>query len=310
MNSALPPLHYRNDLAAARHQQGVALLIVLWVLVLLSIVSGTLALLARAENLEARTLFDGTRARMGAIAGIQRAVFEMRNPDQASKWIADGRGYQFQLDDMQITVEVTDESGKLDLNAATPELLYNLLFNHSNDEQLAAALVDAILDWRDPDDATRPLGAEADAYAAAGLSWIPPNQPFVTVEELQQVLGMSYALYRQIEPALTVYSGRADVNAAFASLEALLALPMMNVVTAQDLIAQREQQTGVDRQPLLLPDGSTVLAQGGGLTYSVRSRGTLNNGALAQVEATFRLGTDLLGRPFRVVRWHEGVGSG
>jgi len=191
-----------NQHRSCARQQGVALLIVLWVLVLLSIVSGTLALLARAENMEARTLFDGTRARMGAVAGINRAVFEMRNPDQASKWIADGRGYEFQLDDVLVTVEVTDESGKLDLNAATPELLYNLLFNHSNDAELSAAPVDAILDWRDPDDATRPLGAEADAYDASGLSWIPPNQPFVTVEELQQVLGMSYPLYRQIEPAL------------------------------------------------------------------------------------------------------------
>ena len=294
----------------AARQQGVALLIVLWVLVLLSIVSGTLALLARAENLEARTLFDGTRARMGAIAGIQRAVFEMRNPDQQSKWIADGRGYQFELDDMLVTVEVTDESGKLDLNAATPELLNNLLFNHSNDAQWSEMMVDAIQDWRDADDATRPLGAEADAYDAAGLGWIPPNQPFVTVEELQQVLGMTYPLYRQIEPALTVFSGRSQVNAGFASVDALLALPQMDLATAQDLVVQREQQSGLDRQPLLLPDGSTALAQGGGLTYSVRSRGTLNNGAFSQVEATFRLGTDLLGRPFRVVRWREGVGSG
>jgi len=306
VNSAAPTVRH----SAPRQQRGVALLIVLWVLVLLSIVSGTLALLARAENMEARTLFDGTRARMGAIAGINRAVFEMRNPDQASKWIADGRGYEFQLDDVLVTVEVTDESGKLDLNAATPELLYNLLFNHSNDAELSAALVDAILDWRDPDDATRPLGAEADAYDASGLSWIPPNQPFVTVEELQQVLGMSYPLYRQIEPALTVFSGRADVNAGFASVEALLALPQMDLAAAENLVAERRQQTGTDRQPLVLPDGSTALAQGGGLTYSVRSRGTLNNGAFAQVEATFRLGTDLLGRPFRVVRWREGVGSG
>lgn len=291
-------------------QRGVALLIVLWVLVLMSIVSGTLSLLARAENLEARTLFDGARARMGAVAGIQRAVLEMRNPDQQSKWIADGRGYQFRLDDMLVTVEIIDESGKLDLNAATPELLLNLMLSHSDDPQQAEALVDAILDWRDPDEAVRPLGAEADSYAAAGLSWIPPNQPFVTVEELQQVLGMTYPLYKQLEPALTVFSGRADINAGFAPVEALLALPEMDLAAAQSFIDLREQQSGLDRQPLALPDGSMALVQGGGLTYSVRSRGTLNNGAFAQVEATFRLGTDLLGRPFRVVRWHEGVGSG
>lgn len=291
-------------------QRGVALLIVLWVLVLLSIVSGTLALLARAENVEARTLFDGERARMGALAGVNRAVLEMRIPDQDGKWIPDGRAYQFRLDDTSVTVEITDETGKLDLNSADPEYLFNLFLNHSDDEQLAKTLVDAILDWRDPDNAARPLGAEADAYDAAGLSWVPPNRPFVTVEEVQQILGMSYALYKQLEPALTVFSGRKVVNANFASEDALLALPQMDRAAAQDLVEQRRQQTGLDRQPLLLPDGSLVVAQRGGLTYSVRSRGVLNNGAFAQVEATFTLGTDLLGRPFRVLRWREGVDSG
>jgi general secretion pathway protein K len=291
-------------------QRGIALLIVLWVLVLLSVVSGTLALLARAENLEARTLIDGTRARMGAMAGIQRAAMEMRNPDLETKWVADGRPYSFRLDDVEVVVEVTDETGKVDLNSAGPEALLNLFVNHGAEPQAAEALVDAVLDWRDPDEATRPLGAEADDYAAADLPWVPPNQPFVTVEELQQVLGMPYALYREVEPALTVFSGRGDINAGFAPLPALLSLPGMDPASAQALIDEREQQQGSQRQPLALPDGSTALAQGGGLTYSVRSRGTLNNGAFAQVEATFRLGTDLLGRPYRVVRWREGGDSG
>lgn len=292
-----------------RKQSGVALLIVLWVLVLLTIVSGTLALLARAENLEARTLFDGSRARMGALAGFQRAVYEMRNPDLESKWIADGRVYEFPLGDMIVTLSLTDETGKLDMNSAPPEMILNLLTGHGLEESEAEALVDAIQDWRDPDEAVRPLGAEADEYLSAGYPWVPPNGPFGSVEEVQQVIGMSYELYKRIEPGITVFSGRGNINPAFAPQASLLSLPEMDVQSAADFINQRQQQTGLNREPLQLPDGSSVVAQGGGLTYSVKSRGTLNNRAYYQVEGTFRLGTDLLGRPFRIVRWREGVSN-
>lgn len=290
------------------HQQhGVALLIVLWVLVLLSIISGTLALLAKAENLEARTLFDDSRARMGALAGIQRAVYEMRNPDLETKWIPDGRPYSFNLGDMEVTVALTDETGKIDLNSASEQVKLNLFMGHGLDPVSAQAIVDAIEDWRDPDEFIRPAGAEANEYDAAGLPWAPPNAAFATVEELQQVLGMTYALYSQIEPGITVFSGRGDVNAAFAPVESLLSFPDIDQSLAQQLMEQRSEFDGTNPQPITLPDGSTAIAQGGGLTFSVQARATLNNRAWTQVEGTFRLGTDLLGRPYRIVRWQEGV---
>lgn len=289
------------------HQQGVALLIVLWVLVLLSIVSGTLALLARAENLEARTLFDDSRARMGALAGIQRAVYEMRNPELETKWIPDGRPYVFNLGDMEISVALTDETGKIDLNSASEEIKLNLFMGHGLDIVAAQALVDAIEDWRDADEFVRPAGAEADEYASAGLPWAPPNAAFATVEELQQVLGMTYELYTRVEPAITVFSGRGDINPAFAPLEAMLSIPDLDASAITSIIEQRRQFDGSNLEPITLPNGDVAVAQGGGLTFSVQSRAVLNNKAWTQVEGTFRLGTDLLGRPYRIVRWQEGV---
>ncbi len=289
------------------HQRGVALLIVLWVLVLLSIVSGTLALLARAENLESRTLFDDARARMGALGGIQRAVFEMRNPDLESKWIPDGRPYTFPLGDAEVSVSITDETGKLDLNSAPESTKLSLLVGHGVEPTQAQAIVDAIEDWRDPDDFVRPAGGEEGEYAAAGLPWAPPNAAFSTVEELQQVLGMTYELYSQIEPAVTVFSGRGEINAAYAPAEALVSFEDVDAQTALDLISQRQEFDNTNQQPITLPNGAVAVAQGGGLTFSVVSTATLNNGAWSQVEGTFRLGTDLLGRPYRIVRWQEGV---
>ena len=288
-------------------RRGVALLIVLWILVLLSIVSGTLALLANAEVMEARTLFDGTRARAAAVGGLHRAVFELRNPNRETRWVPDGRNYEFELGDATVQLSIVDETGKLDLNSAEEQTLRRLFETQGLEPQRAAQVTDAVLDWRDPDELVRPNGAELPEYESAGLAYGPRNGALATVEELQQVLGVSYRLYEAVEPAITVFSGRNQINAAFAPPEALATLPQMEAAEVRDFVEQREQQSGQGRQPLTLPDGTSVMPQRGGLTYSITSRATLDNDAWSQVKATVRLGTDRLGQPFRIVRWREGV---
>jgi len=284
--------------------RGVALLIVLWILVLLAIVAGTLALLANAEVMEARTLFDGTRARAAALGGLHRAVFELRNPDRETRWVPDGRSYEFELGAATVQLSIVDETGKLDLNSADEQTLRRLFERQGLEPQAAAQVTDAVLD---PDELMRPNGAELAEYDSAGLEYGPRNGALATVEELQQVLGVSYRLYQAVEPAVTVFSGRNQINAAFAPPEALAILPQMEAADVRDFVAQREQQSGQSRQPLTLPDGTSVLPQRGGLTYSITARATLDNGAWSQVKATVRLGTDSLGQPFRIVRWREGV---
>ncbi|NIM41484.1 MAG: general secretion pathway protein GspK, partial [Xanthomonadales bacterium] len=54
----------------AARQRGVALVLVLWVLVLLSIATGTYALMVRMDRLEANALLAGTQARLSAEAGV------------------------------------------------------------------------------------------------------------------------------------------------------------------------------------------------------------------------------------------------
>ncbi len=45
---------------------------------------------------------------------------------------------------------------------------------------------------------------------------MPQNRAFRKVEELSQVLGIDYEVFRLIEPGLTVYSGRYNVDPASA----------------------------------------------------------------------------------------------
>ncbi len=291
-----------------KRQRGVAFIVVLWLIALVSILLGSFALLSRAESLQARHLFDTTQGRYAAEAGVNRAIYALAAPDPLARWIPDGRSYQFEFDGAQIEIEVIDESGKLDLNASELDLLVMFLRGSGVEEEAAAALAAAIVDWRDPDDLLSPNGAEDSEYAAAGLDYGPKNALFDTVSEVQQVLGMSHALYQKLAPSLTVHSGMSVPNAMFAPAEVLMALPGIEPGLAQQLVEQRHAfDPALGGTPPTLPDGSPLVAQGGSGTYTVRSRATLANGAWTQLDTTVRLGgAALSGLAYTVLRWQEG----
>lgn len=306
-------LHCRAGRLSVRSRaRGVAFILVLWVIAMLSIMLGSFALIARTENLQARHLFDTTQARYAAEAGLNLAVFELRKTDPQMRWVGDGRPYTFGYGDAEIEVRITDDSGKIDINAADEKLLMGLFTARGIELERAQKLTAAIIDWRDADDLAQPNGAEISDYKAAGLSYGPKNAPFDTVSELQQVLGMDYALYEKLEPALTIYSGRPQPGAEFAPAEALEATGC-SAQQAHDLIQQRQTLAPADLAGagLTACDGSTpIVAGGGGLTYSVKSRAKLPNGASTILDATIRMGgINAAGRPFVILRWRDGEAS-
>src|SRR3546814_5221709 len=102
---------------------------------------------------------------------------------------------------MSVRIEVVDESGKVDLNAADVDLLARLFTVVGVNQATAGDIAAAIADWRDADDLTQPQGgAEDPAYASAGLAWGAKDAQFDTVAEVEQVLGMTPAIYAQVAP--------------------------------------------------------------------------------------------------------------
>ena len=110
------------------------------------------------------------------------------------------------IDGVLVEVSATDERGKLDINATDELTLTNLFVGHGMELDEAELLAAAVMDWRDEDELERVNGAEEDAYLAAGLELGPANRPFMMTEELLQVIGMEYELYRKLEPGITVFS--------------------------------------------------------------------------------------------------------
>lgn len=292
-----------------RRSRGVALVFVLWMLALLTLLLGSFALITRTEALQSRHLLDTTQARYAAEAGINQAAWALSLPDPTLRWMPDGRAYQMRFDQTQVEIRITDESGLIDLNAAEPQTFVNLFVGVGVDLLLATSIAEAIVDWRDGDDLRLLNGAEDSDYDAAGYNYGAKDAPFDVPGELQQVMGMTYELYQQVAPALTVYSGQAVPNLAYAPLEVMRAFPNIDPNLAQMLIEQRQAWLpGLGGAPPTLPDGTPLVAEGGTGTYSIESRATLPNGAWTELRVTLRLGgSGISGRAFSVLRWQDGT---
>ncbi|NII12066.1 general secretion pathway protein GspK [Oleiagrimonas sp. C23AA] len=286
-----------------------ALLIVLWACALLAILIGGYALLARSEGMQSRYQFAHTQARYDAESGIARAVYGLSLHDVARRWVPDGRAYDFRFNGARVSVTVTDEAGKVDLNSAAPPVLAGLFRSVGASRDKAKALADAIADWRDRDANTRVHGAEAPQYRAAGRDYGPRNGRFESIEELQQVLGMTPALYQAVAPCVTLWSGRNEPDPRFASAQVLAALPNMSTQQANDFVRQRQalnEATGGAR--LTVPGEASPLLMGGGhgIVQSIRSEAVLPDGTSAVVRAVVRLGLSRVDKPYTVLRWLDG----
>jgi general secretion pathway protein K len=263
----------------ALRERGAALLLVLWLVILLTGVIAVFAIGSRTEAMEGHTLARGAAARYAAEAGIEVAAYHLQNPDGDARWVPDGRPIEFNWGGNRLRVRVVDESAKLDLNIASPELLAGLMQALGVDFERSRRIAGAIADWRDGDDLLNAEGgAEDPQYAAAKLPYGAKDRPFETLSELRLVLGMDPVLFEKMRPYVTLYSGLARPSPAYAGKPVLQALGM-DEAQAAALLGQRENPG---------PAGP-VAAQGSG-TYSISSRATRPDGTRVQVQAAVRIG--------------------
>ena len=277
--------------------RGVALLLVVWLLALLTAVVGAFALAARTENLEGRVLSDGVVADEAARAGLEYAMTRVVELEPARQWLPDGRDYAWSFNDIDVKVNIVDESGKIDLNGADLDLIANLIIAVGEPRDRARKLAAAIVDWRDPDSLSQiEGGAEDPDYESASLPYGAKDAPFESVAELQQVLGMTPELFAKLESSLTVYSGQSRPNELYADAPVLKALGL----DPERVIAER-------RRPRL-PGETPALVGAGTGTYSIESRARLRSGRVSILRAVIRAGNSgVPGSAYTPLRWEAGA---
>lgn len=276
-------------------------MLVLWTIGLLAILAISFVHDTSSQAKIARNRYDVARARALADTGVSLAILGVlgRSPDAA--WRFDGSSRELTYDAGQVVVRLHDEAGKIDLNYATDEVLANLLRILGFEEEEAAGLADAVRNWK-----RRRLSYWSQLSGSRDA--VPPIQqtrPFLAVEELREVPGVTLEIYDRVSPFLTVLSLTDQINPLSASREVLLSLPGADAREIDAYVSAR-REFGPD--PKLLPALASLeghLSSHTPTYVSITSEGRLPTGVRYIREATVSFAA-AAGQGFRFISWQQG----
>jgi general secretion pathway protein K len=286
--------------------RGVALLMVLWVLTVLTVIVFSFSYMARTETEGALSFRQGIEKQFLAEAGIEYGIMEIfyrqanRNQDilldeGMDIWNVDGSLREIKMENGRIMIGITDESGKVDINKTPDVILRNLLGNLGIDIEEVGVIVDSMLDWRDDDGDIHHLnGVESSYYMSLPNPYEAKNADFETLEELLLVKGMTREILygKGLINYITVYNKSGQVNVNAAPREVLMAVDGVTEEIADNIIMTREikpitnlQEVGItNAQFFTLGESGTFTIESSGFKgeektgYSIRATiGLLGN---------------------------------
>ena len=214
-----------------RQKRAMILVMVLWIVVLLGafavtlawdvLVNSKLALAQREQQVAYNLARSGVAMAMTHLAN-DALIEERENPGQPYDAYSDVWAQPPEQKDLDkggvklgkglYTYTIDDEEGKININKATPQLLCAMLQYYGYDEIDAQQTANSIVDWRDPDSIV--LGddqstglSENEFYSQSmgqnltkdmtddQLIYRCPNEPFLSIEELLDVNGITQELF-------------------------------------------------------------------------------------------------------------------
>jgi len=203
--------------------RGVVLLLVLSIVALLTVMVVNFSADQSIEMELAYNFRDSLQAQYIARAGIEAAIVILANDDASyDSEDEDWGGFSDYamaasafLEGPVFTGTLVDETGKIDINSLILsgeqefrtlqfKRLFDLLEIDIADDELDD-LVNALIDWLDPDDETT-FGAESDYYESLDVPYVCKNGPMDTPEEILLIKGMKSEYYYGTED----YEGIAD----------------------------------------------------------------------------------------------------
>jgi general secretion pathway protein K len=221
---------------ASSSQGGFIIIAVLWILVALSTLA-TIFSLYLSNSARALGATDvGVQVDALVSASLELTAYQLLSADE--KAIPAQGSFRFRMDNAEALVTFTSEAARVDLNAASKEMLAGLFEVLGAEQKAAAELADRIVGWRTQ---SKPGAADDEGalYLAAGLNYSPRQAHFSHVNELSLVLGASPALVERALPYVTVFSKSADVDVLIAPPEVIAALPGMTPEILNDFLKQR-----------------------------------------------------------------------
>ena len=248
-------------------QRGGALLAVLWLSAGLAAVALSISSNVRSETDRVSSSAEGLRAAYLATGALDRAILWMQwgnagasvtNPDGSPRfWRPGVPRLTMAFPSGDAVVEVIPEAAKLNINTASADDLYRVVFTVSGDPDRSTLIAQGILDWRTP--APGPTVFD-QYYFTLGPTFRARHASFEEIEELLLVRGMSPELFYGnyttgtdgrlyarggLRDCLSVWgsNGPFDVNTSSPALMEAMGMPA-DMVTA--VVARRQTQPFVN----------------------------------------------------------------
>lgn len=268
-------------------ERGIALLLVIWTLALLSAIAMAVTADGRSVRRIAQNLEQAAIDRALAEGGIRWGIAQLLDGQPERRLPIGGQTQVIEIGGFKVAVAIEAETGKFDLNTSQPAILQNLLL------QAGAA----------PSEARR-IAAAVDLYRKARQP--EPGKPrrpaFLETLDLRRVTGLEEELYRQILPFITVYSGTGRLDPSAAPKQVLLAVPGLTERQV-DAVLQSRRQPAAPGTAAHVPAGDTTAYLGPSrpTIFSIRSVVMDSKGALTTGSAI----VEVTGRPTAPVRVHD-----
>ena len=200
-----------------RHgQQGMALLTILLLVVAITIVAGSMLANQKVMIREFELTKGQGQLREYALAGEAMATNLIAQDSQVNQVdsLADAWAKPLAeqtLNQAKVSIKIDDDASRFNINNLyhdgkvddTAMAFFQALLQANG---LSPNIAMAVLDWQDPDSDTRADGgAEAAYYQSTGkkMAMGIANQPFISINELQQVRGMDSEALQKLAPYLT-----------------------------------------------------------------------------------------------------------
>jgi general secretion pathway protein K len=277
---------------------GFIIVAVLWILVALATLASVFSLYISNTAIAARISADRLQADALTAASLELTAYRLigTNPGERPSQGA----FSFRLGGADISVSFKSEGGRIDLNAAPKPLLSGLFAVLGAEREKADLYADHIIYWRKKKDAAD-KNDEASAYE--GLGYSPRQAPFQNIAELKLVQGIPPELAERALPFVTLFNGKAEIDANLASQEVIAALPNLPTDALGQILAARDPNNPKAIEGLLGAAKTSVNGESRKATR-VAVEMALEHGRRIEAQAVILLmedGPD----PYRVLFWTD-----
>ncbi len=203
-------------ISPSKTNRGFAVIVALVAVTVLTLLAGAFAYSMKIETRLAANSNNDERLLWIGRAGVERArwilALEGQQPFSCKAQIwAGGPGMgpetnnsalagisldNYEVGEGTVTIKITELESKININRADTPLLQAVLTAQGADAGDISVVSDSILDWLDPDDGTRPAGAESDYYQGLNPPYYAKNAPMDDISELLLIKGVTLPMFK------------------------------------------------------------------------------------------------------------------